>query len=281
MSKQEIKGFVEEDYRHKDEREEAVKLDIAKVEAIAVGAGKILLAKLEEGFSIEKKGAVDLITDADRLSDEFIVRKLQEHFPDTAILSEEQGLTSSAQRRSLWVVDPLDGTTNYAHGYPYFSVSIALIRDGELALGVVHNPLSGELFSAVRGQGAYRNGTKVRVSQTKRVQESLLVTGFAYDVATRPDDNMAQFARATKASQGVLRLGSAALDLCNVACGRLDGYWERGINVWDIAAGALMVLEAGGRLSLIGGQKFDPFAREVLATNGLIHGELLELVGDL
>jgi len=268
-------------YRHKDEREEAVKLDIAKVEAIAVGAGKILLAKLEEGFSIEKKGAVDLITDADRLSDEYIVRKLQEHFPDTAILSEEQGLTSSAQRGSLWVVDPLDGTTNYAHGYPYFSVSIALIRDGELALGVVHNPLSGELFSAVRGQGAYRNGTKVRVSQTKRVQESLLVTGFAYDVATRPDDNMAQFARATKASQGVLRLGSAALDLCNVACGRLDGYWERGINVWDIAAGALMVLEAGGRLSLIGGQKFDPFAREVLATNGLIHGELLELVGDL
>ena len=157
-------------YRHKDEREEAVKLDIAKVEAIAVGAGKILLAKLEEGLYIEKKGAVDLITDADRLSDEFIVRKLQEHFPDTAILSEEQGLSSSAQRRSLWVVDSLDGTTNYAHGYPYFSVSIALIRDGELALGVVHNPLSGELFSAVRGQGAYRNGTKGRVSQTKRGQ---------------------------------------------------------------------------------------------------------------
>jgi myo-inositol-1(or 4)-monophosphatase len=255
-------------------------LDIKKVEEIARGAGKILLQQLETGFSIEKKGTVDLITNADRLSDEYIVRELKEHFPDTAILSEEQGLTSSAGKGHLWVVDPLDGTTNFAHGYPYFSVSIALICDGEPYLGVVHNPVSGELFSAVKGEGAYRNGTRIKVSRTESIQDSLLVTGFAYDVATRPDDNMGPFARVTKASQGVLRLGSAALDLCNVACGRLDGFWERGLNAWDITAGALMVLEAGGKVSLMDGQKFDPFAREIAATNGLIHAELLKLIAD-
>ena len=147
-------------------------------------------------------------------------------------------------------------------------------------MGVVHNPVSGELFSAEKGQGAYRNGEKIHVSASESVQNSLLVTGFAYDVASRADDNMYEFEQVMKASQGVLRLGSAALDLCNVACGRLEGFWERGINVWDIAAGALVVLEAGGRTSMYSGESLDPFAREIVATNGLIHDKLLSLLNN-
>ena len=255
-------------------------LDIRKVEEIALNAGKILLEKLQSGVLVEKKGAIDLITDADRASEEYILQELKKHFPESSILAEEQGLSQGVDQGSLWVVDPLDGTTNFAHGFPYFSVSIALISAGELRMGVVHNPVSGELFSAEKGQGAYRNGEKIHVSASESVQNSLLVTGFAYDVASRADDNMYEFEQVMKASQGVLRLGSAALDLCNVACGRLEGFWERGINVWDIAAGALVVLEAGGRTSMYSGESLDPFAREIVATNGLIHDKLLSLLNN-
>ncbi len=250
---------------------------LEKAVAVARGAGQILLEKARAGFNIEHKGSIDLVTDADRAAEKYVVRELKKHFPTHSILAEEGGFTARSEKY-VWVIDPLDGTTNFAHRFPYYAVSIALAKKGKIMLGVVYNPVLSECFSAQLGDGAFLNGEPIKVSSEKLVLNSLLGTEFPYDVATTDQDNMLSFERATKASQGVRSMGAAALDLCQVACGRLEGFWERDLRPWDIAAGSLIVAEAGGKVSTCGGGTFDPLGSEILVSNGLIHAELLEII---
>lgn len=251
---------------------------IEQAKEIALGAGEILTNKMRTGFKIEHKGSIDLVTDADNASEKYIVEQLKKAFPHHGIMGEE-GTRVEGSGDYLWVIDPIDGTTNFAHGLPYFSVSMGLVKGGELVLGVVYNPVINDLFVAERGSGAFLNGRRIAVSKQPTLQASLLASGFPYDIASTSQDNMDSFHLATKASQGVRCLGSAALDLCQVASGRLDAFWERKLQPWDIAAGALMVLEAGGRVSGCHGQTFAPLGYEICASNGLIHDELLRLMG--
>jgi len=247
---------------------------------IAYQAGNLLLEKLHSGFSVEHKGDIDLVTDADRASEKLVTSKLLEAFPSHSILAEEQGILGNQDSKYRWVIDPIDGTTNFAHRFGYFAVSIALLKNDEPLLGVVFNPLADEMFVAEKGKGAFLNGQSIRVSRTKTLNESLLVSGFPYDIKTTEQDNLANFARLTKLTQGVRRTGSAALDLCHVACGRFDGYWEFSLNPWDVAGGVVILTEAGGWISQINGDKFTIDCGQVLATNGEIHSELLgQLVG--
>lgn len=246
---------------------------------IAFAAGKILVDKLNSDFTITQKGSIDLVTDADLASETYIIKELKKAFPTHGIHAEESGRAATSEVL-IWYVDPLDGTTNFAHRFPYFSVSLALVRGSEVILGVVYNPVSKECFTAELGKGAYLNGKRIVVSKTPTLQESLLVTGFSYSVTTDANDNLQTFAQVTKASQGVRRLGSAALDLCGVACGRLDGFWERKLATWDMAAGALIASEAGAHLSTCSGKPYSVLGHDVCATNGLIHAELLEMLAE-
>jgi len=250
---------------------------IEKARKIALAAGEILITELEAGTTIHHKGDIDLVTDADRASEAYIVKELQGTFPHHGILGEE-GARIESSCDYLWVIDPIDGTTNFAHGFPYFAVCLGLVKKEEAVLGVVYNPVTKECFVAERGSGAFLNGKKIAVSEQTTLQESLLTTGFPYDIATTKQDNMKSFETATKASQGVRCLGSAALDLCHVAAGRLEGFWERSLHPWDIAAGSLIVTEAGGRVSGCDGQKFSALGHEVCGSNGLVHEELLQLL---
>jgi myo-inositol-1(or 4)-monophosphatase len=218
-----------------------------------------------------------LVTQADRASEAFILSRLQALFPDHAILSEERGgVNSGGGSTPLWVVDPLDGTTNFAHGLPIWSVSIACLVGGRVLAGVVHDPSRGECFTAARGLGARLNGGEIRIANETRLGDALLVTGFPYDVRNASADNLDHFARFIKTSRGVRRLGSAAIDLAYVACGRFDGFWEMKLNAWDIAAGSLLVEEAGGTLCDFEGGPFDPFGVEVVAANELLAREMVE-----
>ncbi len=250
---------------------------IEQATQIALDAGKILIAKLKTGITIQHKGSIDLVTDADRASEEYIVEQLRAAFPNHGILGEE-GARVEGSSDFLWVIDPIDGTTNFAHGFPYFSVSLGLLKGDEVVLGVVYNPMTEECFVAQRGSGAFLNGERIAVSTQATLQESLLTTGFPYDIATTTEDNMESFAHATKVTQGVRCLGSAALDLCHVAAGRLEGFWERSLQPWDIAAGSLIVAEAGGQVTGCKGQTFRAMGHEICATNGLIHDELMRLL---
>lgn len=247
---------------------------------LAEEAGALLRERFGRSHTIHRKGPTDLVTEADQLSEAHILGRIREAYPDHGILSEEAG----SQGRSggyRWIVDPLDGTTNFAHGLPFFSVSIALEADGELLVGVVYDPIAGELFSARRGQGAHLNGQPIRVSTVDRFQDSLLVTGFPYDLwKDDSENNLDHFARFARRCQGVRRLGSAALDLAYVAAGRLDGYWELKINAWDIAEGALLVKEAGGRLSALDGSPFRVEGGRILATNGYLHEPMLQVLAE-
>ena len=252
---------------------------IEKVQAVALAAGDILLDKMHSGFSIEQKGSIDLVTDADRASEQYIVEQFTKLFPHHSICAEEGGWTERSDE-FVWYIDPLDGTTNFAHGFPYFAISLALAKGGEIILGIAYNPVSKECFAAERGSGAYVNGERIRVSKEAVLQNSLLATGFPYDVATNPDDNMRAFEEAYKASQGVRRPGAAALDLCHVACGRFEAFWEKYLKPWDMAAGSLIVTEAGGQISDCNGHPFNPLGSEILASNGLVHGEILQILVD-
>jgi len=219
----------------------------------------------------EKSHVGDLVTEADGASEEAVLERLQTAFPDHAVLCEESGLHQVENAEYLWAVDPLDGTTNYTHQLPLAAVSIALLHKGEPIVGVVYNPFMEELFSAVKGEGAILNGEKIRVSATSELSKSLLATGFAYDRQESADNNYREFCYLTGLTQGVRRLGSAALDLAFVAAGRYDGFWERGLNLWDIAAGALLVQEAGGRISSYENSSVDLNSGRILASNGPIH----------
>lgn len=233
--------------------------------------------KLKTGITIEHKGSIDLVTDADRASEEYVVRELTRAFPHHGILGEE-GARIQGTSEYLWVIDPIDGTTNFAHGFPYFAVSLGLLKGDEVVLGIVYNPMVEECFVAERGSGAFLNGQRIAVSKQESLQESLLTTGFPYDIATTAQDNMASFAMTNKLSQGVRCLGAASLDLCQVAAGRLEAFWERALQPWDIAAGSLIVEEAGGRVTGCQGQEFRALGHEVCATNGWIHDELIRVL---
>jgi len=233
--------------------------------------------ELRQGFGhvkqIRRKGAVDLVTEYDLRSEHLILEAIRQAFPQDAVLSEEAGQVSRGD--ICWMVDPLDGTTNFAHALPMFCVSIACTQGGVPALGVIYDPLREELFQALVGGGASLNGEPLRVSETGSLQEALLVTGFPYDIRTNPQNNLDHYSRLALLSLGVRRLGSAALDLAYVAAGRFDGYWELRLNPWDWAAGALLVREAGGRVTdFRGSEEVLVGADSLVATNGRVHDEL-------
>ena len=240
-------------------------------------AGGLLLEKVSRRHRVERKGVIDLVTEVDRLSERAIVEAIGSAYPEHSVLAEEgSGRAEAGGLR--WIVDPLDGTTNYAHGYPCYSISLALERGGRIDLGVVYDPLRDEMFEARRGGGARMNGTPLSVSTTGRLTDSLLATGFPYDIRTSPDNNLDQFARFALRAQGVRRDGSAALDLCYLAAGRFDGFWEMKLSPWDVAAGALIVIEAGGRLSDFAGGPFRIDGRRLVGSNGRIHDQMIAVL---
>jgi myo-inositol-1(or 4)-monophosphatase len=231
-------------------------------------------------MEVSFKGELDLVTPADMESESTIVSLLTRRMPGVAILAEEGGETrGDADRR--YIVDPLDGTTNFAHGYPHFAVSIAYEHNGRIVLGIVYDPLRGELFSAEEGQGAFLNGHRLRVSDSRVLEHALLVTGFPYDLKDDVAANLRLFNRFMAEARAIRRDGSAALNLCYVAAGRFDGYWEEKLASWDMAAGSLVVAEASGRVTDFQGGPFDCFGRSVLATNGVLHKPMLEVLREL
>lgn len=245
--------------------------------AIAREAGALLLPYFHRGLKIEYKGDADLVTAADRASEVLIRERIRQQFPSHDVLGEEQGLSDQGGDYR-WYVDPLDGTTNFAHGYPVFCVSMALEHRGKdqarRIAGVVYDPTRDELFTAEVGKGAHLNGTPIHVSKAAQLKECLLATGFPSHKRHK-NPNIHFYHQITLRTHGVRRAGSAALDLCNVASGRFDGFWEFNLNPWDTAAGALVVEEAGGRVSQFDGSAFELDSRETLASNGLVHDALL------
>jgi myo-inositol-1(or 4)-monophosphatase len=240
-------------------------------------AGDILRRGLARKRKVSLKGSVDLITEIDVRSEKFITDRITRTFPEHSILAEE-GSDKETSSAWQWVVDPLDGTTNYAHGYPAFCVSIGLEVEGEMVVGAVHDPLRNETFFAARGRGAYLNRRKISVTGEKRLSSALLATGFPYDVRESKVNNLGHFARMYKACQGIRRGGSAALDLCYLACGRFDGFWELKLHPWDTAAGIVIVKEAGGRVSDFRNRKYSIYGKEILASNGKIHNQMREVL---
>jgi myo-inositol-1(or 4)-monophosphatase len=249
---------------------------LKKATEIALKSGEILRSYWGKLKHIEKKQYYwDLVTEADLASEAYILQELKKHFPDHQILAEESGLLRGHSAEHQWFVDPLDGTTNFTHQYPMVSVSIGLLINGVPSIGVVYNPILNELFEAAIGQGATLNGEKISVSSVDLIEKSLLATGFAYDRKNTPDNNFKEFFHLTQQSQGVRRGGSAALDLAYVAAGRLDGFWERGLQPWDMAAGALLVTEAHGLVTSYEGNALDLSSGRILAANPLIHPHLI------
>ena len=248
-------------------------LDVARESARE--AGWMLASGQQSGFEVSHKGRIDLVTDMDLRAERMLVKRIQHHFPEHGILAEEEG-RQGGDGDVLWIIDPLDGTTNYAHGYRFFAVSIAVQVEGVTQVGVVHDPVVDECFSAIRGAGASLNGRRIGVSETSRLIDSMLATGFSYD-RDRIAENLRLFCRATLSAQAVRR-GSAALDLSYVACGRFDGFWEQDLCPWDVAAGLLLVEEAGGRVSNYAGDECSVESPDFLVTNGQIHEALRELL---
>jgi myo-inositol-1(or 4)-monophosphatase len=272
------------------------KFEFAHVaEGIARQAGALLRSFYAKGVATEYKGDVDLVTEADRASEQLVVEKLKAAFPEHGVYGEE-GTRSGLESEYRWYVDPLDGTTNFAHGFPAFCVILGLEKraaglaadagviskdqDGEMVAGVIYDPLRDEMFSVERGRGAWLNHRKISVSKTATVQESLTATGFPSQ-KRHSSPNIHLYQQMTLRSHGVRRAGSAGLDLAYVACGRLDGFWEFNLNPWDTSAGVLLVEEAGGTVSHFDGGKFTLDSREVLATNGLIQGEMVHLFTEM
>ncbi|HXI94182.1 MAG TPA: inositol monophosphatase family protein [Blastocatellia bacterium] len=244
---------------------------------VAKDAGRLLRDRVGTRIDVDHKGSINLVTDVDLASERLIREAIATYYPRHEILGEEGGLSESGSEYR-WVVDPLDGTTNYAHGYPIFCVSIALECKGEIVLGVVYDPMRDELFAAERGGGAALNNRPIHVSKTAELMQGLLSTGFPYDIKTSKLTNLDHWANFAMNAQALRRDGAAALDLCYVACGRFDGFWELNLSPWDTAAGALIVTEAGGRVTNFSGGPFSNYKPEVVASNGLIHDRMLEVL---
>jgi myo-inositol-1(or 4)-monophosphatase len=240
-------------------------------------AGDILKKGLRRKRNVSRKGKVDLVTETDLKSERFITERIRENFPSHSILAEE-GSDKETASAYQWIIDPLDGTTNYAHGYPAFCVSIGLEVDGEMMVGAIYDPVHDDSFYASRGGGAFMNRKRISVTAEKKLSDSLLATGFPYDIRESKIDNLANFARLYKASRGIRRGGSAALDLCYLACGRFDGFWELKLHPWDTAAGIVIVQEAGGRVTDFKNRKYSIYGEEILASNGKIHEQLRKML---
>jgi len=252
---------------------------LSELKTLAIQAGQILRAGYGEQFEVHSKGRIDVVTEIDHRSETFLVEQIRSLYPGHTIITEEAGLLEGFHNH-CWYIDPLDGTINYAHGIPIFAISIAYAEQEQVKLGVIYDPLRDECFSAERGKGAWLNGRPLHVSATNELLRSLLVTGFPYEMHGLYEQNLELFARLSRLSQGVRRLGSAALDLSYVACGRLEGFWELTLMAWDIAAGSLLVEEAGG---IVTNARGDPDymkpPHSILAANPAIHPLLLaELV---
>jgi myo-inositol-1(or 4)-monophosphatase len=253
----------------------AVAMDAAR------GAGRLLREELGGARRIRhKRSVIDLVTEMDQRAEAFIVERLLGAFPDHAVLAEEGGATDG-RSEYRWVIDPLDGTTNYAHGLPIFAVSVALERAGVVELGVAYDPSRDECFVAERGRGATLNGEALRVSRVDTLDQALLVTGFPYDIRTTAETNLPEYAALSVRAQAVRRLGSAVLDLSWVACGRLEGFWELALGPWDMAAGGLIVSEAGGRVTNVRGGPWRIEGPGILASNGHVHDAILSALDDV
>lgn len=245
----------------------------------ALTAGAILRHNRDRHHALEFKGATDLVTEMDRLSEQTILSIIRERFPGHGVVAEESGETSSVSAQDFtWYVDPLDGTTNYAHGFPWYAVSIALHNQGDAIVGVVYDPERDELFWSEKGRGAFCNNRRITVSPQRQLFKSLLATGFPYNIGQKRQRNLDNFSKVILAAQGIRRAGSAALDLVSVASGRLDGFWELGLGPWDTAAGELIVREAGGHVTTFELTKFNPQSASIIATNGFIHSDIAALL---
>jgi myo-inositol-1(or 4)-monophosphatase len=249
----------------------------SEITQLARRVGDSLYQNSAKRKRISYKGAVDLVTQFDRQSQKAIVEYCTRHYPKYGILSEED-VHRSIDAPIKWIIDPLDGTTNFCHGLPIWSISIALEEEGAVVMGIVYDPTRQEMFSAMKGKGAYLNGRRIRVSGEKRLDRALLVTGFPYDIRTSRENNLDLFSAFAKRAQAVRRLGSAALDLCYTAAGRFDGYWELKLSPWDQAAGSLILKEAGGTISDFTNKEFNIYGDQVLATNGHIHRQMMSVV---
>ena len=245
----------------------------------ALAAGKIQAEHADKIQNISEKSGLrgDVVTEVDLLCEKEIIDHIQKIFPDDAILAEESGETPGDLSKK-WIIDPLDGSLNYSHGYPCYCASIGVEHNDELVVGVIYNPNLDELFVAERGQGATLNGKTFKVSTTKALEKSLLVTGFTPKVLGSEDDNLKHFCNFMKSCQAVRRPGSAAMDLCYTAMGRFDGFWEARLNPWDMAAGVLIVREAGGRVTTFDGEPFNIYGSHILATNGKIHQQMVDIL---
>jgi myo-inositol-1(or 4)-monophosphatase len=250
-------------------------LEVAK--KAAWEAGNILKENLGRVKEVEYKGENSLVTEVDKSSEDLIVKIIKSSFPSHGILAEEAGRDRKTSSY-LWIIDPLDGTTNYIHTYPVFSISIALEVEGIIRLGIVYDPIREEFFSAELGKGAYMNEKSIRVSRVSAIKESLLCTGFTHENEWMVDENLRHFENFIRRAQAVRRDGSAALDLCYVACGRYDGFWELGLHPWDTAAGFLILKEAGGKITDFSGKEFSIYGEEIVATNGIIHDEMISVL---
>lgn len=244
----------------------------------ARAAGSVLLRYARSGFRIEHKNPINLVTDADRAAEQCVIDCIRAKFPTHQILAEERGAEVQPASRYHWIIDPLDGTTNFAHGYPVYAVSIGVECDDCGLIGVVYDATRNELFTAQAGDGARLNGSPIVVSTTEYLDAALLVTGFAYDIRDTPNNNLNHFARFALKAQGLRRTGSAALDLCYVAAGRFDGFWEVKLSPWDMAAGVVVLREAGGRVTDFNGKPHSIYQPELVASNGRIHEAMLSVI---
>ena len=255
-----------------------VKPTLADLTRLAHYAGEILRQGYEQEHDVKYKGTIDLVTEVDHQSEHFLIGEIQRLFPGHKIISEEIGVVDGKDGTE-WFIDPLDGTVNYAHGVPFFSVSIALYDTGAVTLGAVYDPMRDELFTAERGKGAWLNEKPIHVSRVKELQKSLLVTGFPYNIRVSPRDNLDNFSAFSRLTQGVRRLGSAAMDLCYIGAGRFDGYWELTLNPWDVAAGGLVASEAGARVTnLEGGADYLTPPCSLLAAPPKLHSLMLDVL---
>jgi myo-inositol-1(or 4)-monophosphatase len=243
----------------------------------ALKAGNYLKSAFDKGTEVEYKGAINLVTENDRQSQRIIGNIIRKNYPSHSILGEED-LKVENREDLLWVIDPLDGTTNFARSLPAFCISIAFMKEGKTEVGIVHIPLLAETFHAIRGSGSFLNQRQIHVSKEDRISHSLLATGFPYDRRESKINNIEYFKRFIKRALGIRRMGSAAIDLCYTAAGRFDGFWELKLYPWDTAAGFLLVEEAGGRVTDFSGNQFDPFKKECLASNGAIHLQMLDII---